>query len=221
MHPAATRRTAETLRETLENDIALGRFRPGERLDEVSLATRFGVSRTPIREALIELSANGLVEIRPRRGAFVAEIGVAGLIEMFEVMAELEGMCGRLAARRGTAEDHAALLQAHENCTKAAASADPDDYYRENQGFHDAIYRACGNRFLAEQARALHDRLKAYRRLQLRVRNRVQASLAEHQRVVDAIRDGNSEKAETLLRSHVLIQGERFNDFIASLHPTA
>lgn len=221
MDVAATRRTAETLREALENDIAMGRFQPGERLDEVSLATRFAVSRTPIREALIELSAAGLVEIRPRRGAFVVEIGVARLIEMFEVMAELEGLCGRLAARRLTAEDEAALVKAHDACVKAAASADPDDYYHQNQGFHDAIYAACHNRFLAEQSRALHDRLKAHRRLQLRVRNRVQSSLAEHQAIVDAIRSGDSETAEALLRSHILIQGERFNDFVASLNSAA
>ncbi len=221
MSTVATRRTAETLREALENDIAMGRFRPGERLDEVSLANRFAVSRTPIREALIELSATGLVEIRPRRGAYVVEIGVAGLIEMFEVMAELEGMCGRLAARRLTEEDETGLVEAHEACMKAAASKDPDDYYRANQRFHDAIYAACHNRFLAEQSRALHDRLKAYRRLQLRVRNRVQTSLAEHQAIVDAIRSGDSETAETLLRSHILIQGERFNDFVASLQSAA
>lgn len=221
MDIAASRRTAQALREALENDIAMGRFQPGERLDEVSLATRFAVSRTPIREALIELSAAGLLEIRPRRGAFVVEMGVPRLIEMFEVMAELEGMCGRLAARRLSPEDEARLIQAHEACATAAASADPDDYYRENQRFHDAIYAACHNRFLAEQSRGLHDRLKAYRRLQLRVRNRVQTSLAEHQSIVDAIRSGDSETAEELLRSHILIQGEGFNDFVASLQSAA
>lgn len=221
MDTVVTRRTAETLREALENDIAMGRFRPGERLDEVSLATRFAVSRTPIREALIELSATGLIEIRPRRGAFVVEIGVARLIEMFEVMAELEGMCGRLAARRMTAEDETLLVRAHEACITAAESADPDDYYHRNQAFHDAIYASCHNGFLAEQSRILHDRLKAYRRLQLRVRNRVQSSLAEHQAIVDAIRSGDSDTAEALLRTHILIQGERFNDFVASLNSTA
>ena len=215
------RRTAQALREALENDIVLGRLRPGTHLDEVGLANRFAVSRTPIREALIELSAAGLVEIRPRRGAFVAEIGVPRLIEMFEVMAALEGLCGRLAARRLTAESEAALVRAHEACATAAESADADDYYRENQRFHDAIYAACGNGFLAEQARALHNRLAVYRRLQLRVRNRVAASLAEHQAVVDAIRGGDGEQAEMLLRAHILIQGERFNDFIASLQSAA
>src|SRR3546814_18041549 len=90
----------DLLAERLEEDIVSGRFAPGERLDEVSLATSFGVSRTPVREVLQRLASSGLVELRPRRGAIVAQISIGRLVEMFEVMAELEGMCGRLAARR-------------------------------------------------------------------------------------------------------------------------
>lgn len=213
--PAA--RAAQALRETLEYDIAVGLYPPGTRLDEVSLATRFQVSRTPIREALIELSASGLVEIRPRRGAFVREIGIPRLIEMFEVMAELEAMCARLACRRMTASEHEALQAAHEACEAAAAAGEPDAYFHANEKFHDAIYRGSGNGYLAEQARSLQNRLKPYRRLQLRVRNRMGNSLAEHQQIVDAILAGDDRKAEGALRSHILIQGERFNDFVATL----
>ncbi|WP_202396080.1 GntR family transcriptional regulator [Stappia sediminis] len=210
-------RTAQTLREALEDDIAVGRYPPGSRLDEVTLATRFAVSRTPIREALIELSVAGLVEIRPRRGAFVRDIGISRLVEMFQVMAELEAMCVRLACRRMTAEEQAVLVAAHEACILAADQQTPDDYFHANERFHEAIYAASHNGFLAEQARALQNRLKAYRRLQLRVRNRVKGSLAEHQAIVDAVLEGDAEKAENVLRSHILIQGERFNDFVASL----
>ena len=88
------------IKQALEQEIVVGQLPPGKRLDEVQLAERFQVSRTPIREALQLLAANGLVQRFPRRGAFVTEIGIDSLIEMFEVMAELEGMCGRLAARR-------------------------------------------------------------------------------------------------------------------------
>lgn len=210
-------RTAQTLREAIEDDIAVGRYPPGARLDEVTLANRFAVSRTPIREALIELSVAGLVEIRPRRGAFVREIGISRLVEMFQVMAELEAMSVRLAARRMTTEDLEALRSAHEACCVAAASGTPDEYFRANESFHEAIYAGSHNEFLAEQARALQNRLKAYRRLQLRVRNRVNTSLAEHQAVVDAVLAGDAEAAERALRSHILIQGERFNDFVASI----
>lgn len=215
--PRTRPRTALALREALEDDIVTGRFSAGTRLDEVKLATRFEVSRTPIREALIELSVAGLVEIRPRRGAFVRELGIARLVEMFEVMAELEAMCGRLAARRITQEELAVLLQAHETCNAAAAAGDPDDYFRANERFHEAIYTASHNGFLAEQARQLQNRLKVYRRLQLRVRNRVSNSLSEHQGIVDAIEVGEADQASHLLRQHILIQGERFNDFVASL----
>lgn len=210
-------RRAETLREVLEGDIATGLYPAGTRLDEVTLANRFGVSRTPIREALIELSVAGLVEIKPRRGAFVRELGIARLIEMFEVMAELEAMCGRLAARRITSQELIDLRMAHESCNVARADGDPDAYFHTNQTFHEAIYRASHNDFLAEQARSLQNRLKVYRRLQLRVRNRVSCSLAEHQQIVDAITGGDADGAALHLRQHVLIQGERFNDFVASV----
>ena len=91
---------ADKLREQLEQDIITGVFKPGDRLDEVSLAKRFSISRTPIRETLQRLASSGLVERRPRRGVFVRTLSLQELVEMFEVMAELEGMCGRLAARR-------------------------------------------------------------------------------------------------------------------------
>ena len=89
------------LRDQIENEILTGDMPPGFRLDEVTLANRFGVSRTPIREALFQLASAGLIEIRPRRGAVVAEVGPERMVQMFEVMAGLEGMAGRLAAERG------------------------------------------------------------------------------------------------------------------------
>ena len=89
---------AAKLRDILEDDIVNGVLRPGERLDEAALAERFKVSRTPIREAFKNLVGTGLVETIPNRGTFVTDIGLPQLIEMFEVMAELEGMCARLAA---------------------------------------------------------------------------------------------------------------------------
>ncbi|WP_417669559.1 GntR family transcriptional regulator [Roseibium sp.] len=210
-------RRAQALREALENDIAIGRYPAGTRLDEVTLANRFEVSRTPIREALIELSVAGLVDIRPRRGAFVKDIGIARLIEMFEVMADLEAMCGRLAARRITAAELADLKRAHEACCEAHEGGDPDAYYQANQLFHQTIYRASHNGFLIEQVSQLQNRLKVYRRLQLRVPNRVAGSLAEHERIVEAIAAGHANEAAEHLRQHVLIQGERFNDFVASV----
>jgi DNA-binding GntR family transcriptional regulator len=212
-----TENTFHKLRDEIENGIVTGAFEPGELLDEVQLATRFGVSRTPIREALMQLSAIGLIEIRPRRGAVVVDPAPERIFEMFEVMAEMEGMAGALAARRHTEEDRMALMTAHEKCEAAAASEDTDRYYYDNEVFHSAIYAAGHSTFLEEQCMVLHKRLRPYRRLQLRVRNRMKVSLKEHGEIVAAILDGDAERARALLRGHVAVQGDRFGDLVANL----
>ena len=209
--------TAHRLRDEIESEIVTGALKPGEKLDEVQLANRFEVSRTPIREALQQLAAAGFVEIRPRRGATVARIGAERLVEMFEVMAELEAFAARLAARRLLAADAAALREAHEAARAAAEREDPDAYYYENERFHYALYRAGRNAVLEEECRRMHARLKPYRRLQLRVRNRVPASWAEHDGIVAAIFAGDGAAAADRARAHVTVQGERFADLMASL----
>jgi DNA-binding GntR family transcriptional regulator len=205
------------LRDVLEEEIAEGRLPPGMRLEEEELARRYGVSRTPIREALKQLAAIGLVVSQPRRGTVVARLTAAELVEMFDVMAELEGMAGRLAARRWNAEDRERLSAAHEACGRAAARADADAYYYENEQFHEAIYRASHNGFLHRECTALHRRLRPYRRLQLRVGNRVGDSFREHGAIVDALLARDAAAAQALLHDHVVVQGDRFADLIASL----
>jgi DNA-binding GntR family transcriptional regulator len=208
---------SETLRDAIEEMIAVGKFAPGQHLDETELAAAFGVSRTPIRETLIGLASRGLVVIRPRRGAVVAEFGPQQLVEMFEVMAELEASCSRLAARRMTPPEQAALRTAHAACDAARDSLDADAYYYQNEAFHEAIYAGSHNAFLIDQARALYRRLRPYRRLQLRVRNRIANSYSEHEAIVEAILSGDDERAAQLTREHVMIQGQRFADLMASL----
>ncbi len=210
-------RLSEQLREEIAENIVTRGYAPGTRLDEKELAQAFGVSRTPVREALIQLEAAGLVEMRPRRGAIVAEIPPNRLCEMFDVMAELEAMCGRLAARRIGEDELAGLAAAHRACEAASLANDPDAYYRLNETFHLALYQASHNGFLTEQATALSRRLRPYRRLQLRVRNRMKTSYAEHGGIVAAITEGDGEAAAERLRGHVVVQGERFADLIASL----
>jgi len=195
----------------------MGKLAPGTHLDEIELAKRFGVSRTPIREALSLLAGEGVVEIRPRRGAVVADITPQRLVEMFEVMAELEAMCTRLAARRISPAELAELEQAHEGCRDAAQKLDSDGYFYANEHFHHSIYSASHNSFLSDQAHALQRRLRPYRRLQLRVRNRLAKSFEEHQAVLDALRDGDADRAVAAIRSHVMVQGERFNDLLSGL----
>lgn len=210
-------RRSESLREIIEERIATGVYRPGMQLDETELATAFEVSRTPIREALMQLASAGLIDMQPRRSAVVKEVNPKRLCEMFEVMAELEAMCGRLAARRMTGHDNKVLLQAHQACKNAAESNDPDEYYRQNEAFHLAIYEASHNGFLIDECKSMKRRLSAYRRLQLRVRDRMDTSYQEHSEIYMALTIGDSEKAEKLLRNHVVIQGERFADLLANL----
>lgn len=208
---------SDQLREAIEEEIAVGDLAPGSRIDEQELGKRFGVSKTPIREALIQLASTGLVEVRRRKGATVAVLEPRRLYEMFDVMAELEATCARRAARRMTPENQRALTAALEACRRAAEAGDPDTYFRVNEDFHRAIYASSQNEFLAEQALALHRRLRPYRRLQLRVRDRMANSLAEHDAIVAAMIAGDGDLAAERIRSHVTVQGERFGDLVASL----
>lgn len=208
---------ANILRSQLEEEIITGQLKENTRLDEVSLAERFGVSRTPVREALIQLTAAGLVVKRPHKGNYVAEVGPTLLIEMFDVMAEFEAMAARLAARRASKEDIAAIRTAHQDCSDAVLSGDTDDYYYKNEKFHKTILNAAHNSFLAEQSSILHRRLKAFRRLQLRTRGRMQSSFDEHDEVVNAIEAGDAQKAAIEMRKHVVVQGERFADLLATI----
>src|SRR5207247_10771479 len=120
------------LREAIEDKIATGAFPPGMHLDESELAQKFGVSRTPLREALIQLSSMGILLVRPRRGAVVADVSPHRLLEMFELMAELDAMCARLAVPRISGADQEELLQAQRACEAAARADDPATYYHKN-----------------------------------------------------------------------------------------
>src|SRR3546814_16906506 len=116
----------DLLAERLEEDIVSGRLAPGERLDEVSLATSFGVSRTPVREVLQRLASSGLVELRPRRGASVSRISIGRTADLFEVMAHLAGRCGRLAARLKPAPRTPAPTRPMAQCTRTPPARDGD-----------------------------------------------------------------------------------------------
>lgn len=208
----------QRLRDELAEAVINGDLKPGEKIDPEALSAHYGCSRTPVREAIQQLHASGLLVVVPKQGTFVAELGVTELIERFEVMAELEAMAARLAARRVDATDIAELNAALHACQTTAASGDSDRYYYENEHFHHLIYRASQNAFLEAEARRLHGRLKPYRRLQLRMRNRLQRSQQEHAEVVAAIEAGDAEAAADALRCHVRVQGDRFTDFVASMH---
>ena len=209
--------TTMRIRRVLENAIVEGRFPPGARLDPELLAREFDCSRTPIREALQQLEASGLVRVFPKRGTFVSELTADELAERFEVMAEIEAACARLAARRITDAELTEFEAVHAACRALAEAGDVDAYYLRNSDFHHCIYHATHNAFLEQEASRLHAVLQPYRRMQLRVRNRMTRSLAEHDEVLAAIRSGDGEAAAKAMRDHVVIQGDRFHDLIAAL----
>lgn len=206
---------ATHLHRRLEAEIAEGLIAPGSRLDEQEIAQRFGVSRTPVREAFRALAAGGLVELRGRQGALVRSIGVHTLIEMFQVMGELEGLCARLAARRASPAQIQRLQGIHARLT-ASLGEGPDRFYDVNREFHEVIYEASCNAFLAEQTRSLRNRVAAYRRRVTRMPNRLEDTLREHEAIMAAIIARDPEAAHREMRAHLTLLGDNLLDFIAA-----
>ena len=145
---------AEELRLQLADDIVRGALPPGAALDESEIARRFSVSRTPVREALRQLVASGLVDSRAHRGAVVARPSLARLTEMFEAMAELEALCAGLAAERMAPADRHALEAVHEELRVLSHAGNPDRFHEVNERFHNAIYAGSQNGYIAEIGRA-------------------------------------------------------------------
>jgi DNA-binding GntR family transcriptional regulator len=213
---AETETRAEALHRQLEHEILQGLLPPGMRLDEQDMAGRFGVSRTPVREAFRLLAASGLVELRSRQGAVVTRVGIAELLEMFQVMAELEGLCARLAARRITPAARAALQVIHGRLIEAASGSEAETFYQINREFHEALYEAAQNGFLAKQTRALRNRVAAYRRQVTYLPGRIRGTLQEHGAVLAALDAQDPDAAHAAMRDHVNLLGDVLADFIAT-----
>jgi len=192
----------------IESQIVEGRLVPGEKLDEVALGSRFSVSRTPIREALRALAAKGLVEFRPRIGAIVAAPTVGEVIDLFELVAELEGIGARLACERMTQDDRQQIIETHCACQSAAITLDPNTYYQTNGEFHSAILRAAHNTALMEQTELLDKRLSPYRRFITFRPGRIETALREHEAIYNAILARDGDAAASAMRDHVRVLGE-------------
>ncbi|MFV0490654.1 MAG: GntR family transcriptional regulator [Pseudorhodobacter sp.] len=209
---------SERIASDIEEMILNRELADGDRLDEARLSERFGVSRTPLREALQRLAHTGLVELVPRRGAFVRQPGPVELIQMFEAMAELEASCGRLSALRISDAALINMREANELCRAALEAGDSDRYFIENEHFHGIIYAQSGNGYLQQKAMQLHRRLRPFRRMQLRLRGRMKQSMAEHEEIVDRLAAGDQDGTAKVLRSHVAVQGDKFHALMAGLH---
>ncbi len=210
---------AERLTAVIEEEILALKLKPGDKLDETRLAKRYGTSRTPVREALRQLSANGLIELRPHRGAVVARLGIRELVDVLEVMAELEGACGRLAAKAGLKSDLEAIGNALVLCRNRASANDVPGYKLANEDFHEAIYRASRNSCLISLTLGTRKRVATYRRVQLEHTKRLEVSVEDHERIARAIAEGLAEEADRLLQLHILNIGADLRRLFAMVSP--
>jgi DNA-binding GntR family transcriptional regulator len=206
VHGGRRKQTAtERVRTGLADAIVRGEIGPGVLLDEAGIAERFKVSRTPVREAIRQLEAIGFAEARPHRGAVVPLFTPERLNEIFAVMAEMEALCAKLAALHSTPEERRRLEEAHAVCRDAAHAGDIPVYYETNLQFHDAIYAMSHNSFLAEVTLSVRNRVAPFRKAQFYSLGRLLGSVAEHERVLNAIATGDAEAAAAAMRDHLKI----------------
>ncbi|MFN3889620.1 MAG: GntR family transcriptional regulator [Beijerinckiaceae bacterium] len=212
--PRATR--AERLASTLADDILQGALEPGMRLDEQGLAERYGVSRTPVREALRQLANTGLIEMRPRRGAVVASVTKDRLSELFVAMGEMEATCARLSAISMNPLERRRLQALHETMGDLVARCLEEAYAEANRAFHLAIYEGAHNPVLLDMSVSLRRRLDPFRRAQFKAPGRLARSHKEHERIVAAILAGSSQQAHAAMLDHVHSVEDAFERLKAS-----
>ena len=198
--PATDLRQGQSAYDRLLEDIRLGTLTPGTRLREVELAERLGISRTPVREALRRLEADGLVEHLPRQGASLRRLGYAEIMELYEMRAVLEGTAARLAARA------ASELEMHElseiNAAMAASDV-PRDVARLNRQFHTSLINAAKNRYLQSAIGAMARTLLILGPSTLYDPVRSASAAQEHDVLMRALHDRDGLRAEELMRAHI------------------
>jgi DNA-binding GntR family transcriptional regulator len=208
---------AEELRLQLADEIVRGVLPPGAGLDETDIARRFNVSRTPVREALRQLVASGLVDARAHRGAVVARPSLDRLTGMFEAMAELEALCAGLAAERMQPVERHRLEAIHEELRVLSYAGNPERFHDVNERFHNAIYAGSQNGYIAEMTLATRVRVQPFRRAQFRNLGRLAKSHAEHDRVVVAILRGDKSGAASAMRAHIALVREEYEIYAVSV----
>ena len=197
---------------TLREQIFAGLLAPGSFLDELVLCERLQISRTPLREALKVLTAEGLLRHEPRRGCFISEVTEKDLDDIFPVIALLEGRCAFEAARHATDADLAALATLHERLNSHAQAGRINDYYDTNLAIHEAIITLADNRWLAMAIADLRKILKLARSQQLHAPGRLAQSLSEHMAVFAALKARDSEGADAAMRTHLTRQREALRE---------
>lgn len=193
---------SQTVMQALASDIIAGRLTSGVRLDEQSIAKRFKVSRSPVRDALRQLVSTQLVEYLPRRGFLVARIDKEKLKDLYEGLSEIEALCARLFTLRAGPTDRVSLELIHASAKLAADKNDPVAYAAVNEDFHTAIYAGARNDTLRNFALEARRRLAPFRSKLFFRRDRIESSLAEHDAIVKAIVSYDPDKAAEAIRKH-------------------
>lgn len=202
-------RAADKLIAQITEEISSGVLRPGDQLEESVLAEKFGVSRTPIREAIRAMVGCGFLQTIPRKGAIVRVLTSKELLDLFEVAAGLEGMACRLAAASLT-DEYAKIIQDKlKKCEVLAEANDKVNYSIANIEFHAAIHQATDNYWLIEQLQHIGIHINPYRSLPYDIRGRLPKSSEEHAFICQAILAGEGNKASELMRDHMMLQGKR------------
>ncbi len=195
--------TARKIQEALIEEISTGELNPGQHLDENGLAMRFGVSRTPVREALSRLAAQGVLVQKDRRGIFVAEYSLEELGQIFEAMHEIETACARIVAQRLNLLARSEIEAAQAECLKTAEAGDRKGYLLANEAFHQAIYRATGNPYIAAIASEFRRRTGPFRAKKFESHEDLIASAQSHQVLLNDIFSEDSATASRGMRSHM------------------
>lgn len=193
--------SGETAFETLLGAIRSGEYAPGDRLREEEVGERLKLSRTPVREALRRLEAEGIVEHRPRQGASIRALGHSEVVELYEMRAVLERTAAEMAAKHGSAAEFDALSALNDQIL--AERANPARAAAINQDFHRGLYLACRNRFLLEAARALNNSLLLLGPTTFTDADRVDIVAREHGAIIDALRTGDRQAAGEAAEAHL------------------
>jgi DNA-binding GntR family transcriptional regulator len=195
----------QRVHEHLRQEIISGRLIPGTELHEAALARSLGVSRGPIREALGRLATEGLVAIRPRRGAVVRALSNEEFIEAYQVREALEMMAVRLAVPRLTAEDLGALERLIDDMASRGEAGDVQGFFEANTEFHQRFFEVAGNGMLSELYRQLRGQIDRHRLRSLELRGDLRRSIDEHRAILWAARTGDVERAVRLISDHIRV----------------
>ncbi len=210
-----TRRSVEIANE-LEKDILAGRIAVGELVNEVALAERFGVSRTPVREAMLSLSSTGLVRLEPGRGAIVVGISLQQVFDAYEVLAALSGLAAELCAKRIGPLERAQLSALHEEMGRFRGSKQREAYRKLDTQFHDAIVKGSGNAVLAHQIAQCSKTIAAVRHASMQSHASLESMYDEHVQVVQAIAAGDAEAARRAMSGHLQLRGDVASGLVAA-----